>query len=88
LLILKAYECSRWLGLYNSDKEVGVTRTRDKKAEYSIRVKAKDVYDYETAWSDSFIVTMPRNRAINTPFLNFLENHPLLFQLLQRFLNL
>jgi hypothetical protein len=31
----------------------------------------------------SDIITVPRSRAINTPFLNFLENHPNLFKLMQ-----
>ena len=34
-------------------------------------------------------LSTPRNKQyINTPFLNFLENHPILYQLLQRFLQL
>ena len=31
----------------------------------------------------SVTLTTPRNRAINTPFLNFLQNHPNLFPILQ-----
>jgi len=30
---------------------------------------------------------MPKNKAINTPFLNFLENHPHLFTLLKLIFN-
>jgi hypothetical protein len=33
-------------------------------------------------------VTIPKNIGINRPILNFLENHPLIYQLIQRFLKL
>jgi hypothetical protein len=51
---------------------------------YSIRVKAKDIYEEESDWSEPLTVTMPRNRAINGFFLRFLEQFPIL----QKILNL
>ena len=33
-------------------------------------------------------ITKNKNRIINSPFFNFLENHPILYQLLLRFLRL
>ena len=38
--------------------------------------------------SDLLAVTMPKNKAINTPFLNFLENHPHMFPPLRHMLGL
>ncbi len=49
---------------------------------YTIKAKAKDIYGAESDWAE-LTVTMPRNKAINKPFLNFLENHPNLFPLLR-----
>ena len=76
-----------WTGFYASG-EVSTLHTWTSEFTGEIKVKAKDKYDAESEWSDPLSVTMPRNRAINNPFLNILENHPILFQILQRFLNL
>ena len=54
---------------------------------YTIKAKAMDTHGAQSDWSE-LDVTMPRNRAINTPFLRFLEQYPILYQLLQRFLRL
>ena len=54
---------------------------------FIIKAKAKDIYGSESDWAE-LSVAMPRNRAVNTPFLNFLESHPILYQLLLRFLRL
>jgi hypothetical protein len=76
---------SDWLGPYDSGLTVSASHSWSK-GSYNIRVKAKDdAYSGESDWSDSLIVTMPRNRAIqNTMFLQFLEQFPILQQLLQR----
>ena len=55
--------------------------------DYTIKAKAKDTYDAESDWS-TLEVSMPKNKAINTPFLNFLENHPHLFPRLRQLLRL
>ena len=57
---------------------------------YGITARVEDASGEWSEWSDPLIVivTMPRNRAVNTPFLDFLQNHPLIYQLLQRLLNL
>jgi len=55
----------------------------DTQGTYIIQAKAKDIYDAESEWGE-LQVTMPRNKAISRPLLNFLENHPNLFPLLQK----
>jgi hypothetical protein len=52
-----------------------------------IRVLVKDFYGYESEWSDSF-KTKPYTNTLDIPIFDILKNHPLLFQLFQRFLNL
>ncbi|MCK4365273.1 MAG: PQQ-binding-like beta-propeller repeat protein, partial [Thermoplasmatales archaeon] len=54
----------------------------DEQGTYTIEAKAKDTYGVESDWA-TLEVTMPRNRAINTPFLNFLQNRPHMFPILQ-----
>ena len=55
---------------------------------YILGVQAKDIHDAESEWSYVEINVKSKNRAINTPFQWFLQNHlnlfPLLRLLLQR----
>ena len=55
---------------------------------YILGVQAKDIHDAEGEWSYVEIYVKSKNRAINIPFLNFLQNHldpfPILKLLLQR----
>jgi len=59
-----------------------------KQGNYDVRVKAKDIYGMESEWSDPLSISMPKSRSINRPFLQFLENHPRMFPLLQQLLGL
>ena len=47
-----------------------------------------NIYGSESEWSDPLMVAMPKNKAINSPFLQFLENHPFIFPLLRQLLGL
>ena len=77
-----------WIGPYNSGDECNASHIWTKRGDYAIKVKAKDSSDHESPWSDPLPITMPKNKAINTPFLQFLENHPNLFPLLRQILDL
>ncbi len=76
-----------WIGPYNSNEEITVSHTWSEQGTYIIKVRAKDMYGALSEW-ETLEVTMPRNRAINGPFLNYLQNfltgHPSLFPILQR----
>lgn len=50
---------SDWLGPYNADETIEASHAWAEKGTYEVRVKAKDVYDVESNWSDSLPVTMP-----------------------------
>ena len=54
---------------------------------YTIRARAMNEYGSMSEWLE-LSVSMPRNRAMNTPFFNFLQNYPIIYQILQRFLQL
>jgi len=77
-----------WIGPYKSGEEVTVSHMWVIKGTYTIKAKAKDIHGAESNWG-TLTVTMPRNRAyINTPFLNFLQNHLNLFPILKLLLKL
>jgi hypothetical protein len=73
-----------WTGLYDSDVEITTSHTWTEQGNYDVRVKARDGIGLEGVWSDPLPVNMPRSRSINRSFLQFLENHPNMFPLLQR----
>jgi PKD domain len=50
---------SRWIGPYGSGITAGATHNWTVKGSYSIKVKAKDIYGKESAWSDPLPITMP-----------------------------
>lgn len=52
----------------------------EKRGDYQIMVKAKDEHGLQTAWSDTFIVTMPKTRQIIGPRFQRILEHFLLFQ--------
>ena len=76
-----------WFGPYASGAPQTKSHTWTSQGTFTIKAKAKDIHGAESDWGE-LSVSMPRNRAVNTPFLNFLENHPILYQLLLRFLRL
>ena len=71
-----------WTSLYDSDVLITTSHTWEEQGNYDIHVKARD--GLESVWSDPLPVNMPRSRSINRLFLQFLENHPNMFQLLQK----
>jgi len=77
-------ETSGWYGPYDSGDSATASHVWNEKGVYNIKVKAKDVHGEEGLWSYPLAISMPKNKTINTPFLNFLENHPHLFPLLRR----
>ena len=84
---------SEWLGPYKSGETCEASYNWEKETTYNIAVKAKDENEGTSDWSEPVSISIPKNKPhFNTPFLNFLqkflENHPILYQLFQRFLRL
>jgi parallel beta-helix repeat protein len=73
---------SSWLGPYKSGEKVIASHTWSK-GTYNITVKAKDTSGLESKWSESLVITMPRDKTNNNIFLRFLEKYPVLYQMLQ-----
>jgi hypothetical protein len=76
-----------WIGPYASGKEITVPHTWINKGTYPLRVQARNISGVVTDWG-ILEVSMPKNKGIKSPFLNFLENHPYLFPILRNILDL
>jgi len=76
-----------WTDFVPSATSITKSHSWEKRDKYNIRVKAKDIDGKESAWS-TLEVSMPKNKekTFNLPLLKLLENYPLIYQLLQRFL--
>jgi len=77
-----------WLGPFDSGYKINVTHIWNVEGDYEIRVKAKDTFDAESEWSDSLSVSMPKNKAFNLIFLQFLGRFMERFPLLEFMLDL
>lgn len=62
---------SSWVGPYSSYENIALSHTYTKKGTYPIRVKAKDVFQAESAW-ETLEVKMPASISFH-PFLQFFE---------------
>jgi hypothetical protein len=62
---------------------VSVTHTYTTQGTFTITAYAEDEHG-NVGPSTTFTVEMPRDKSINLPFLNFLQQHPNLFQMIQR----
>ena len=71
-----------WIGPYDSGEEIIIKHPFLSKGEYTITAKTKDIYDAESDWG-TLKVTMPKNKAINSLFLQFLEKLMERFPLLE-----
>jgi hypothetical protein len=72
-----------WFGPFSSGEEVEKTHVFENKGTYIIYAKAKDTLGSESEWG-TFTVTIPRDKVVNRPILQFLQYHPNMFQLLQK----
>jgi len=72
---------------YPSGEEVEVCHTYNDQGTYTIKVKAKECPDGLVGPESTFEISITKKtRAINSPFLNFLQSHLNLFPILQMLL--
>jgi len=75
---------SNWIGKYDSGQTVIASHVWSIQGTFSVKVKAKDIHEVESVWSDPLAVSMPRSKTINHPLLNMLfEKFPLFQRLLK-----
>ena len=54
---------SGWIGPYDSGETVISSHIWSQEGRYSVRVKAKDIEDHESEWSDSLIVSISKKKG-------------------------
>ncbi len=72
-----------WAGPYDSGQDVEQSHIWNSRGTYQIRVKAKDIYDFESNW-ETFQVVIPKTKAFT---FNIFNNFPRLFNFLERIFN-
>jgi hypothetical protein len=75
------------VGPKESGTTVSAAHIWSEKGDYEVKVMVVNTMSFWSDWSDPLTVTVPRNRAINPLFLNFLQNHPHIFPILQKILS-
>ena len=76
---------SLWVGPFNSGQTVNIPHIWVEEGVYNIKVKAKDVNDRESPWSDPLSVTIPRNKiVIGRACLRFVDMFPILERILHQ----
>ena len=79
---------SDWMGSYNSGEMASASHQWNEKGTYSILVKAKDIYDEESDWSDPLSIIMPRNKGLPGLFFDIIERFfPCLFSIIDSIVN-
>jgi hypothetical protein len=73
---------SEWLGPFASGAQTNAQKSWSMKGDYNIKVKAKDIFGTESAWSDPLPITMPtsKNTQMTSLLAQYFHN---LLQLLQ-----
>lgn len=67
---------SGWLGPYNSGEIAEAPHKWSVEGNYSIKVKAKDIYGAESEWSDPLVVSMPKSIGlVEVTIIKPLENN-------------
>lgn len=79
---------SGWVGPYPSGGPGSASYSWTTDGSYNIKVKAKDVFNHESVWSEPLSVTMPRNKVVGNIFLRFIQNFPRLFELFREILEI
>ena len=70
---------------YPSGTEITLSHSWGNTGKFKIIAKAEDSNGL-IGPENSFSITILKDRGINTPFLKFIENHPFIYQLLQKLL--
>jgi hypothetical protein len=79
---------SGWLGPYSSGHEITVSHTWDEEDIYTIRAKAKDIFEAESEWG-TLEITMPISQLQVYPNITrFLQNHPNMCSILRHLMRL
>jgi hypothetical protein len=56
---------SDWIGPYKNNETVIASHIWNSNGSYNIKVKAKDIFNHQSPWSDPLVISMPKNRSYN-----------------------
>jgi hypothetical protein len=79
---------SDWLGPFNSGETIDASHSWDKPSYYQVRVKAKDIMDQETDWSEVLLLRITKTKTTNSLFFSLLEHFHNAFPLFRYLLSL
>jgi hypothetical protein len=79
---------SEWYGPYDSGETVEASHSWDSPSNYQVRVKAKDILDQETDWSEPLMVSITKTKTTNLHFYNLLRQFQNSFPILTKLFNL
>ena len=74
---------SEWSDPIPSGAEISMSHTWSGEGDYNVKVKAKDTLDAESEWSENLKVSMPKSKAVTSPYLRLLFQYPLLNKILR-----
>ena len=69
---------SGWIGYYEQGEMCSASHVWTDEGNFEIKVKTKDLFGYESEWSDPFVVSMPKTKSLD-------HINPWIFRLIQRF---
>jgi hypothetical protein len=78
---------SGWVGPFTQGSSISEAHTWAAKGTYPVKVKAKDIHDEESVWSDPLSVSMPKTRSYFPVIQRILDKYPILSQMLQHYLD-
>jgi outer membrane protein assembly factor BamB len=76
-----------WFGPFSSGEEATASHTWTNQGTYTIKARAKDTENLWGPWGE-LTVTMPRDKPIQNPILNWLHSHPNMFPIIRQLLGL
>ncbi|KYK21595.1 hypothetical protein AYK21_00645 [Thermoplasmatales archaeon SG8-52-2] len=72
-----------WTLYYEPGNLVGIEHMYTEEGRYTIRAKAKDIYDAEGDWGEFYTSTPRIRESFNFKILNWFERFPIIFSILQ-----
>ena len=75
-----------WTEYIGSGENITISHTWDEEDNYTIRVKAVDVFDQESDWA-TLDISMPKTKTFNLHdfLINFFNDHPFIFPILKNY---
>ena len=78
---------SNWLGPYESNETVTISHDWAEEGNFKVKVQAKDIYDFESEWSDSTQVRLLKSRVVHGYYMNMLERFIFVLQFIKLLIN-